>query len=134
MIKNIAKVTVLIHTNDDGVRATAIVLRSNVASSEMTSEASLMNYIDRPSSGQLRACSDVLPDALSGEGHISHCNRAVFMFRWIRQSFIRKTRLGQFVYYLWKNLRVFVSHNSAGFHWTFHLHILYETLWAEVLD
>ena len=81
MIKNIAKVTVIIHTNDDGVRATAIMLRSNVASSEMTSEASLMNYIDRPSSGQLRACSDVLPDVLSGEGHISHCNRAVFMFR-----------------------------------------------------
>ena len=47
MIKNIAKVTVIIHTNDDGVRATAIMLRSNVASSEMTSEASLMNYIDR---------------------------------------------------------------------------------------
>ena len=47
MIKNIAKVTVIIQTNDDGVRATAIMLRSNVASSEMTSEASLMNYIDR---------------------------------------------------------------------------------------
>ena len=47
MIKNIEKVTVIIQTNDDGVRATAIMLRSNVASSEMTSEASLMNYIDR---------------------------------------------------------------------------------------
>ena len=51
--------------------------RSNVASSEIASEASLRNYIDRPLSEQLRACSDVLSDALSGEGHISHCNRVL---------------------------------------------------------
>ena len=48
-----------------------------MASSEIASEASLRNYIDRPSSEQLRACSDVLSDALSGEGHISHCNRVL---------------------------------------------------------
>ena len=53
------------------------LLRSNVASSEIASEARLRNYIDRPSSEQLRACSDVLSDALSGEGHISHCNRVL---------------------------------------------------------
>ena len=53
------------------------LLRSNVASSEIASEARLINYIDRPSSEQLRACSDVLSDALSGEGHISHCNRVL---------------------------------------------------------
>ena len=46
MIKYIAK------TNHDGVRATAIMLRSNVASLEITSEASLRNYIDRPLSKQ----------------------------------------------------------------------------------
>ena len=36
----------------------------------------------------------------------------------IRLSFIRKTRLEQFVFYLSyeKKLRFFVSHNSAGFH------------------
>ena len=70
-------ITVKIYTNHDGVRATAIMLRSNLASSEIASEASLRNYIDRPSSEQLRACSDVLSDALSGEGHISHCNRVL---------------------------------------------------------
>ena len=34
-------ITVIIHTNHDGVRATAMMLRSNVASSEIASEASL---------------------------------------------------------------------------------------------
>ena len=53
------------------------MLRSNVASSEIASEASLRNYIDNPSNEQLRACSDVISDALSGEGHISHCNRVL---------------------------------------------------------
>ena len=48
-----------------------------MASSEIASEASLRNYIDRPLSEQLRACSDVLSDALSGEGRISHCNRVI---------------------------------------------------------
>ena len=48
-----------------------------MASSEIASEASLRNYIDRPSSEQLRACFDVLSDALSGEGHIGHCNRVI---------------------------------------------------------
>ena len=70
-------ITIIIHTNHDGVRATAIMLRFNMASSEIASEAGLRNYIDRPSSEQLRACSDVLSDALSGEGHISHCNRVL---------------------------------------------------------
>ena len=58
-------ITVIIHTNHDGVRATANMRRSNVASSEIASEASLRNYIECPSS------------ALSGEGHISHCNRVL---------------------------------------------------------
>ncbi|RMX36774.1 hypothetical protein pdam_00008966 [Pocillopora damicornis] len=35
------------------------------------SEASLRNYIGRSSSKQLRACSDVLSDALSGRPHQS---------------------------------------------------------------
>ena len=40
----------MIRTSHDGFRATAIMLRSNVASSEIASEASLRNYIDHPSS------------------------------------------------------------------------------------
>ena len=64
-------------------------------------------------------------------------SRAIFMFRWIRLSVTRKTHLeqfygsviiGLFTFFDVKNLRVFVSHNSAGFYWTFHLHILYERL------
>ena len=73
--------TVIIHTNHDGIRATAIMLRSMVASLEIASESSLINYIDRPSSEQLRACSDVLSDALSGEGHISHLQNLFFLAR-----------------------------------------------------
>ena len=64
-------------------------------------------------------------------------SRAIFMFRWIRLSVTRKTHLEQFygsvIISLFtvchvKNFRVFVSHNSAGFYWTFHLQILYEWL------
>ena len=36
------------------------------------SEASLRNYISRPSIEKIRACSDIRSDA---EGHISHCSR-----------------------------------------------------------
>ena len=63
------------------------MLRSNVASSEITSEASLRNYIDRRSSERLRACKDVLSNALSGEGHISHCNRVLRLFH-LEQSHV----------------------------------------------
>ena len=69
--------TVIIHANHDSFRATAILQRSMVVSSEFASEASLRNYIDCPSGEQLRACSDVLSDALSGEGHISYCNQVL---------------------------------------------------------
>ena len=64
-------------------------------------------------------------------------SRAIFMFRWIRLSVTRKTHLEQFygsvIISLFtvchvKNFRVFASHNSAGFYWTFHLQILYERL------
>ena len=62
------------------------------------SEASLRNYIGRPSSEKIRACSDILSDALSGKSHQSLqpsfaalSSRAIFMFRWIRLSFIQKT-------------------------------------------
>ena len=65
MIKkyNQTGITVKIHTNHAGVRATAITLRSIAASSAIfgyRSEASLRNYIGRPSSEKIRACSDIL--------------------------------------------------------------------------
>ena len=47
------------------------------------SKASLRNYIGCPSSEKIRACSDILSDALS--------SRAISTFRWIRLSFIHKT-------------------------------------------
>ena len=47
------------------------------------SEASLRNYIGHPSSEKIRACSDILSNALS--------SRAIFMFCWIWLSFIHKT-------------------------------------------
>ena len=62
------------------------------------SKASLRNYIGRPSSEKIRACSDILSDALSGKSHQSLqpsfaavSSRAISMFRWIRLSLIQKT-------------------------------------------
>ena len=62
------------------------------------SKASLRNYIGRPSSEKIRACSDILSDALSGRPHQSLqpsvtalSSRAIFIFRWIRLSLIYKT-------------------------------------------
>ena len=61
-----------------------------------------------PSCEQLRACSDVLSDALSGEGHISHCDRVLRLCNLEKsscsgefgcRSFV-KTRFEQFVFYL----------------------------------
>ena len=59
------------------------------------SKASLRNYIGRPSSDKIRACSDILSDTLSGNSHQSLqpsfaalSSRAIFMFR---LSFIQKT-------------------------------------------
>ena len=90
MIKkyNQTGITVKIHTNHAGVRATAITLRSIAASSAIfgyRSEASLRNYIGRPSSEKIRACSDILSDALSGKSlqpsFAALSSRAIFMFR-----------------------------------------------------
>ena len=87
----------MIRTSHDGFRAFAIMLRSNVASSEIASEASLRNYIDHPSSEQIIACSDFLCDALSAEGHISQCNRVLRLYHPEQSSC---SGLEQFVYYL----------------------------------
>ena len=62
------------------------------------SEASLRNYIGRPSSEKIRACSDILSDALSGRPHQSLqpsvtvlSSRAISIFWWIWLSFIHET-------------------------------------------
>lgn len=75
MMKEISKLASLsrIYTNHS-VRATAITLWSNaqvpsrhiMAISGHRCEASLRNYNTRPSSEQLRACSDILSGALNG--------------------------------------------------------------------
>ena len=49
-----------------GMYGAMLSLKSN------RSETSLRNYIGRPLSYQLRACSDVLSDALSGRPRQSH--------------------------------------------------------------
>ena len=63
------------------------------------SQVSLRNYISRPSREQLRACSDILSDALSGRpqqslqpGFTVLSSLAIFMFRKIWLSFIHKTQ------------------------------------------
>ena len=80
MMKEISKLASLsrIYTNHS-VRATAITLWSDaqvpsrhiMAISGHCSEASLKNYNTRPSSQQLRACSDILSGALSGRPQLS---------------------------------------------------------------
>ncbi|CAH3033946.1 unnamed protein product, partial [Pocillopora meandrina] len=75
MMKEISKLASLsrIYTNHS-VRATAITLWSDaqvpsrhiMATSGHRSEASLKSYNTRPSSEQLRACSDILSGAMSG--------------------------------------------------------------------
>ena len=48
-----------------------------MAISDHRSETSLKNYIGRPSSEKIRACSDILSD-MWVEGHISHCSRVLW--------------------------------------------------------
>ena len=95
-------------TVSERLRLRLRLLRSNAASSEVANKASFRNYIDRPSCEQLRACSDVLSDALSGEGHISHCDRVLRLCNLEKsscsgefgcRSFV-KTGFEQFVFYL----------------------------------
>ena len=93
--------TVKIHSNHDGVWANMIMLKSIAARSSWRSPvitASLRNYTGRPSSEKIRACSDILSDALSGRPHqslqpssMALSSQAIVMFRWMRLLFILKT-------------------------------------------
>ena len=55
-------------------------------------------------------------------------SREIFIFLWIRLSFIHKTHaLSSFFFPVVtnKSLGVFVCRDSAGFHWIFHLQVLH---------
>ena len=90
------------------------------------SEASLRNYIGRPSSEKIRACSDILSDELRGKPHqsLQPSFRALSSRATLHVS-------GEFG---WKSLfstchvkklACFISHTSAEVHWTFQFQILY---------
>ena len=104
MIKkyNQTGITVKIHTNHAGVRATAITLRSTAVSSSSDLRSSQWRkpqVLHQPLfEWKIKACSDILSHALSARPHQSLqpsvtalSSRAIFMFRWIRLSFIHKT-------------------------------------------
>ena len=69
------------------------------------------------------------------EGHIGHsrgvlqrchCKQSSCSCEFGCRSFLtHKPCAVCFLCVMGKNLRVFMSHNSAGFHWTFHFQILY---------
>ena len=80
-------IIVKIHTNHDGVWANMIMLKSIA-----------VHLSCRPSSEKIRARSDILSNVLSGKSlqslqpsFAALSSRAIFMFRWIRLSFIQKT-------------------------------------------
>ena len=92
--------TVKIHTKNDGVRATAIMLRSIAASLSWRSPVIEVKQASHrpPFQWKIRPFSDILSNALRGRPHQSLqpsftalSSRAIFMFRWIRLSFIQKT-------------------------------------------
>ena len=108
------------------------------------SEASLRNYNARPSSEQLRACSDILSSALSGRPQQSQqprfpdavtssnllvpMNSTVVHSRNTAQQFVKyqpQALSSLFSNCHVNNVQVFMSHNSAGFHWTIYFSILF---------
>ena len=137
-IYNQTDVTVKIHTNYYGVRATAIMLRSIAASSPWWSPVIVVKQASDTASAVLRvkkrASFDILLDVFGGRPHQSLqpsfkalSTRAIFMFRWIRRSFIHKTLALKSLFstcYVTKDLRVFISHNLAEYYWTFYCQIL----------
>ena len=132
-------ITVKIHTNHDGVRATAIMLRSIAASSSWRSSVIAVKQATGTTSTTLRV--EKLEFALISfpmrwmEGHISQCSRVLRCCHSERSSCRSEFGCRSFVEHspwtvcfllvMWNNLRDFVSHNLAEFHWTFHFQILY---------
>ena len=132
-------ITVKIHTNHDGVWVNMIMLKLIAAPSSRQCPAITVKQASETTSAALRVknksllwypfrcvewkvtsvtaaefCGAVIPSDL----HVP-VNSAVVHSK--------NTRLEQFVFYLvmWKNSRVFMSHNSAEVHWTFHFELLH---------
>ena len=132
-------ITVKIHTNHDGVWVNMIMLKLIAAPSSRRCPAITVKQASETTSAALRVknksllwypfrcvewkvtsvtaaefCGAVIPSDL----HVP-VNSAVVHSK--------NTRLEQFVFYLvmWKNSRVFMSHNSAEVHWTFHFELLH---------
>ena len=136
---NQTSITVKIHTNHAGVRATAITLRSTAVSSSSDLRSSQWRkpqVLHRPPFEWKNKsllwypfrCVEWKATSVTA----AECRGAVipsdlFMFRCIRLSFIHKTLALNCLFSTChvKNLRVFMSHNSAEFQCTFHFQILY---------
>ena len=143
MMKEISKLASLsrIYTNHS-VRAAAITLWSDaqvpsrhiMAISDHRSEASLKSYNTRPSSEQLRACSDILSGAMSGGPRQPNSPNAVTSsgnpLAAVNSTVVhsQNNTAQQFVKYQPQalsslfsncqvnNIQVFMGHDSAGFH------------------
>ena len=141
MMKEISQLACLskVYTNHS-VRATAITLLSNaqvpsrhiMAISGHRSEASLKHYNARPSSEQLRSCSDILSSAMSGRPQqsqqptlpgpsnpLSLNPMVVNDSRNTAQQFVKyqpQALSSLFSNCQVNNVQVFMGHNSAGFH------------------
>ena len=108
-----------------GVSVTLIMLRPDtqvssrlvMANSGHRSEGSLRNYNVLPSSESLRACSNILSEAL--RGRVRNSQQPNFPYL-VTSS---KTAPREVVIML-KKLQVFMSHNPVGFHHTFNFKIL----------
>ena len=130
-------ITVKMHTNHDGVWATAIMLRSIAASSSSRSPAIAQKKVSEITSTALRVNKELALISFPMrwvEGHISHSRLVLRRCHPQQPSCSREfgcllfiKRLEQFVFVTWKPLLVFMSHNSTGFHWTFYFQTILET-------
>ena len=132
-------IIVKIHTNHDGVWANMTMLKFVAARSSWRSPVITVKQPSETTSAALRvkkirACSDILSDALSGKSHLSLqpsfaalSSRAIFMFRWIRLSFIQNTLALNSLFstltcektrvFLWATIRLkFTEHFTSRFY------------------
>ena len=123
---NQTNITVKIHRNHDGVSATAIMLKSIAAGSPWRSPVIAVKQVSEITSEW--TSESILWYFI---GHTSRFFMALssrVIFSAVVHS--KNTHLEQFAFLvvMWKNLRVFMNHNLAAFHWTFHLQILCESI------
>ena len=118
------------HQSDCNHSVVQITLWSNaqvpsrhiMAISGHRSEASLRNYNTRPSSEQLRVCSDILSDAMkegSQQSSTATSNLASSSLQSTSQQFVKyqpQALSSLFSNCNVTNVQVFMSHNSAGLH------------------